>query len=1163
MSILLLTAARSAHSQSFTANVRGTVTDQSGSSIPGAKVVISDVERGTKHTTETDEAGRYSFTALQPGSYVVNAEAPGFKRFSSDRITLVVQQQATVDIAMQLGETSTTVEVKGSAALVNTTIANLGQVIENKYIISLPNIARDPMMLTYLTPGVVGSGGRRGDTNTNFVANGSRNSTADVLLDGVTVVTVEQNSGITDLKYKPSVDAVQEFKMQTNFFSAEYGQTGTAVVNMITKSGTNDFHGTGYYFLRHSDLNANSWFSNANGKTIPYYRRDQLGGVVGGPVIKNKTFFFATYEYTKAKSPLGYSASVPTLKQREGDFSETLNPKGKPVTIYNPFDTFTNADRKLERRPFPGNKIDCAALNPVTNRPYCDPVALAALKYFPKPNQPGNRNTQTDNWFEEAIRSGDSQQINLRGDHNFTDRTRLSGRYSRGWGSDNPPNLFKELAPAYPFNDGPNTSMSTSIVAELTKVQSTTSVWTIRYGLTYSTYVRNPMENFDLTKLGFPQYMKDQATFQVFPKFSPDGYLRIGTEGWLIMDRQEGVHHISGSYAKTKGAHSMKAGAETRRNFLDYAQPGYPSGQFSFGRGVTCRLQESCGSDQEGNGVATMLLGWATGSDFHIDPKVFTRSAYWGFYFQDDWKVTRKLTLNLGLRYDFDLPRWEVYNRQSYWDLSAQSPVQAAGYDTRGVIRFADDNHRSPFDKDMNNWGPRLGLAYALTPKTAIRAGVGLFYQLSRATVYGHTGAGFNVNSTATFSLDSNKTRYLPASLGNPYPDGMLLPPGRSQGDATFIGLGAGTIVPSNNRNPEYYSWNLSIQRELPMQSVLEINYTGSRGTHLFLPYGGLTPLPQTYWPWGRTVLEDKVPNPFYCAPSTDCTGKITDQKAVNLKGATIQQFRLLRPMPQFDGASVGTAEPARADSYYHALQLKWEKHYSKGLTMLAHYTWSKMIDNASHGSGNYSWLGGSTSIQNIWDLRGERSLSAHDVAHRVVLTGAWEMPFGKGRWLGSQWARPIDLLLGGWQLSGLALLQSGMPLAVTQDQGKIWDGTQRPNLTGDPSTSGPVASRLGRDGGGWFNPDVFRKPLVDVPGTAPRTLKYRGPGIRTIDASLLKNFRVKEGQRFEFRIEAQNVLNHPIFSDPNTNFGSSSFGKIDQTKIGSRNVQLGMKYYF
>jgi hypothetical protein len=359
--------------------------------------------------------------------------------------------------------------------------------------------------------------------------------------------------------------------------------------------------------------------------------------------------------------------------------------------------------------------------------------------------------------------------------------------------------------------------------------------------------------------------------------------------------------------------------------------------------------------------------------------------------------------------------------------------------------------------------------------------------------------------------------------------------------------------VPSNNRNPEYHSWNLSIQRELPLQSVLEVNYTGSRGTHLFVPITTLSPLAPQYWSQGRTTLNGLVPNPFF--------GQITDSRSP-LSRETVQLNRLLRPMPQFNGTGVGTSEPARGDSNYHALQVKWEKRFSQGLTMLSHYTWSKMIDNVSHSSGNVSWLGGSTSLQNIWDLRGERSLSSHDVAHRVVLTGAYELPFGRNREWGSNWNRVANWLAGGWDVSGLATFQSGTPLQVTQSGGNIWDGTQRPNLIGDPSTSGPITDRLN----GYFNTAAFSQPPADVPGTAPRNLNYRGPGIKTLDAAFLKSVFIREGQRLEFRLESNNATNTPMFGDPSgTTFGATNFGQITGLRngVGPRNMQFGLKYYF
>jgi hypothetical protein len=1133
---VLFIAASLIWSQSYTASVRGVVTDPSGAAVPQARIVVTEAERNVGHYAISDEAGRYSLTALPPGNYKMTVEASGFRKYAQNDFPLAVQQQATIDVQMQVGDIASTVEVQGTAPLLNTTSATLGQVVENRLIIALPNVGRNPLALTYLTPGVVGSAGRRGDTSTNFVANGTRNSTSDVLVDGVTVTTVEQNSGITDLKYSPSVDAVQEFKIQTNFFPAEYGQTGGAVINMVTKSGTNEFHGTGFYFFRHSDLNANSWFSNRANRERPYYKRDQLGGVLGGPIRRNKTFFFSTYEYTNSKSPQTFTDTVPTLEQREGDFSKTYTTGGQLIQIFNPFDTFVNASGAVERRPFADN---------IVPKSMFDPIAVKALAFWPKPNQVTNAVTNTSNWFAQGVNVSDSQKMDFKLDHNLSDANRIYGRFSHNRSNGNPPNVFGDGNPAYTYNNGPNGTRTHSAVADFTRVHNATTVWTLRYGLVYSTYFRNPVEPFDLTTLGLPQYMKDQADFPVFPRFAPDEYQDIGTEGWLVMDRQEGTHQISGSVTKTWAAHTIKGGAETRRFFLDYLQPGYPSGSFGFNRQVT-RRDLTAGSTTQGNAIASMLLGWGSGSDFHIDPKAFSRSAYWAGYVHDDWKVTRSLTVNLGLRYEFDIPRWETQNRYSYWDLNAKAPIQVPGMDLRGVYKFVDDETRSPFDGDYNNFSPRVGIAWALNSKTAIRSGAALLYSLSRATVFGHTGAAFNVNSQVTWTKDSNATRY--ATLANPYPDGMLLPPGRSQGDATFLGLGAGNIA-RDNRNPEYYNWNFSIQRELPWQSVLELNYTGNRGVHLPGLNNSLTYLNPMYWSMGRTELQRAVPNPFY--------GLITDPKATNLNGRTIQQYRLLRPFTQFDGAS--TDETNGADSFYHGLQAKWEKRFSSGVALLTHYTWSKMIDTGSVTSGNLTWLGGTTSMQNPLDFSMERSLSAHDVPHRFIATGTWALPIGHGRPLLAGTSRWLDAIIGGWEVSGILTLQSGTPLQITQNGGTLWNGTQRPNLIGDPSTSGPVVDRLNR----YFNEAAFTQPASDTFGSAPRYLGYRGPAIKTMDAALLKSWRTREGQRAEFRLEANNATNTPIFGDPNSSFGSTSFGQITGTKVGPREVQLGFKYYF
>ena len=1130
---------------SYTAAVRGLVTDGSGAAVPDAKVTVTETERNVPHTVLADDAGRYTLTALPPGTYSLRVEAQGFKRYTQTDIPLAVQQQATFDVVMQVGELTTTVEVQSQSPLLNTTISTLGQVIENRYMLALPNIGRNPLSLLNLTPGVTGAAGALNPTNTNFVANGTRNSTSDVLVDGALVNVTEQNSGVTDLKWTPSVDAVQEFKMQTNFFGAEYAQSGGAIINMVTKSGSNEFHGDGYYFLRDSNLNANSWSANRAGSAIPYYHRDQLGAVLGGPIRKDKTFFFVTTEYTRSKSPSSQTATFPTLDQRNGDFSKTLFSDGRLITIYNPFDTYRDTSGSLKRNPFPGNIIP---------KDMMDPVALKAAQFYPKPNQDPNPVTHVNNFFAQGIGESTNKPVfDIKGDHSFTDNVRFTGRYSVNWNSSTGVNLFGLTDPALSAADpwsGPSFTRTQSAVGSVTYTQDATTVWAFNYGFVYSNYGRDPfVSTFDETTLGLPKYMQDLATLHVFPTFSAGGYTDFGTQGYWKMDRQEGVHQFGTSVTKSKGAHNLKAGAEYRHNWLDYTQPGYPSGQFSFGAGTTSQ-DPNVGSSVQGNGFASMLLGWGNGSNYHIDPKAFSRAGYWGFFVQDDWKINRKLTINLGLRYEFEIPRTEVFDRYSYWDLEAKSPISVPGYNLKGVMKFVDKNTRSPFDRDMNNFAPRLGFAYAVNSKTSIRAGAGLFYSLSRATVSGHTGAAFNTNASVPWSLDSGATRN--ATLSNPYPQGILTPPGSAQGDATFIGLGVGTIT-RKNQNPEMYSWNFSIQREIGWNSLLEVNYTGSRGVHLYSPYTSLSPLPLQYWigpnALTRNQLQAAVPNPFY--------GIITDPKATNLNGPTIQLYRLLRNMPQYDGVS--GAEPNSADSIYNAMQIKLEKRFSKGLALLAHYTWAKMIDDASVTSGNLTWLGGTTSFQNPLDYKLERALSQNDVPHRFVATADWQVPFGRGRAYGANVNRIVDSVIGGWELSGFFTLQSGFPIQVSQSGGTLWNGTQRPNLLGDPASSGSIYDRLN----GYFNQNSFSRPAPDTFGTAARTLGIRGPKFNNLDMALLKDWRVKEGHRIEFRLEASNVRNHPVFSDPPSSYGAGNFGVISGTKVGARSVQLGFKYYF
>ncbi|HYM13542.1 MAG TPA: TonB-dependent receptor [Bryobacterales bacterium] len=1159
---VFLAAPLLALAQSFTASVRGVVTDASQAAVPNAKVTITEVDRNAQRETVTDTSGRYVITALPPGRYTLSAEASGFSRYTRSAFALQVQQDATINVELSVGAVATAVTVEAGAPLLNTTIATLGQVVENRYILSLPLAGRAPLALVALSPGLTPSNlNPGGQSNTNFVANGTRNSTADVLLDGMSVTDVEQNSGITNLEYQPSVDVVEEFKVQTNFFSAEFGNSGGSVVNVVTKSGANEVHGDAYEFHRNSALNANNWFSNRAGRSIPDFRRNVFGGTVGGPVWipnvyngHNKTFFFYDYEGSRQTNATTRNVSVPTLLERQGNFTDTRASNGRLITIYNPFDTYQTATGSTLRRAFAGNVVPQSMFRP---------IAVKALASYPQPTSDGNAFTHTNNFFGQGVNQSDSDQMDIKIDHNISDKQRIMSRYSLNFGSSIPAVLWGSLAD--PFSNGDSTSRTQNFVFDYTRTHSPTTLITLRYGVLRQHAQTIPKsDGFDPTSLGLPALYLTSGLKQ-YPTFSPEGYQETGQVGYGRIGRGDDVNSITGSVTKIFGGHSLKTGAEARLMRLNYLQPGYPQGHFTFNRATTSE-DPNRGDSFQGNAIASMLIGWPNGGDYHLDPWSASASQYYGFYAQDDWKLTRRLTVNLGLRYDFDVPRTERYNRYSWFDFYAPSPIAGsvpasacpACGDLLGQFKFVDNNDRHPMDGDYHNVQPRVGLAYALDNKTSIRAGYGIFYTLSRATVKGHTGSGFTTNTSVQSSRDGGLTQY--ASLDNPYPDGLNIPPGRAEGALTFLGMGIGTES-RPNQNPQYQQWNFSIQRQLPGNSVLQVNYTGGKGTHLYFG-GGVTNmnlLDPSYWTLGRTKLNALVPNPFY--------GIITNPLSP-LSAPTVTYNTLLHPYPQYSGGVSGS-ERNLANSIYHGVQIQFEKRFSHGLAFLGHYTVSKLIDDSSFSDGNVGWLGGVTDVQDPLNLRLERAVSAMDIPQRLVLTFSYQLPIGKGKWLGSNWGRGLNMLLGGWEANGLLTFSSGFPLNSGSQfresplQGAVlWNGVQRPNLIGDPRMPGSVEDRLNN----YLNEAAFSRPAPDTLGTAPRTLpNYRSPGIRNGDVAVFKNVSFTESRYIQLRLEAFNITNTPTFATPHMTYGASNFGVIDNYAggRGPRELQVAIKFYF
>lgn len=1135
-----------AWTQSYTGSIRGTITDNTKASVPGAKITASDVDRNVDFGTVSDSSGRYIFPSLPAARYHLTVEAPGFDKATQAPFRLEVQQQATVDMELRVGAVTTSVEVQTTAPLLNTTSATLGQVIEDRIIQSVPNNGRNPLSLVLLAPGIVGATG-----GVSFISNGVRNNSAEVLMDGAALTSIEQNGGITDLKYAPTSDVVEELKVQTNFFSAEFGNTGGTVINMVSKSGTNELHGVGYYYRRDAALNANTWFANSRNSPLPDSYRNWYGGTMGGPVYipkiyngKNRTFFFFDTDYYKQLSATTSTASVPTLRQLTGDFSDTRLANGNLVPIYDPYNTFLNASGATMRNLIPGNIIPAARQNPIT---------LNFIKYYPAPTSDGNPFTHANNWFAAGSNPSTDHKLDAKIDHNISDKQRFSSRYSADWSYSGVANLTGNIS----HNGNPGPARSQNFILDYTRTQNASTVITARAGVLRVKSIRDPLSTgFDATTLGLPAYMTAATGTKDFPNFSAQ-YRAMGVGGYAIIHRYEDLYQYSAAITKIIGSHTIKTGGEFRKLQENYYQPNLPGGGFSFNRKQT-GLNPLSSSSSQGDGLASALLGFGSSGTVSVDYPTAQSAGYAGVYVNDDWRITRKLSINAGVRWDADIPRVDRFNRLNWMDLTAPAPiadnpqVKAVFPNLKGLMKFATADDRTPYDGDWNNFQPRLGFAYALDGKTSIRGAYGVFYTVSRHTVKGEVGTAFGfTDSSAPWTLDGGRTQY--ATFANPWPAGLTFPPGRNA--SAFLGMDAGTPLPGD-RNPQYQQWNFSIQREVPGHGVVEVNYSASKGTHLYFGdtndgVANLNNLNPMYWSQGVDQLTSLVPNPFY--------GVITNPTATSYNGKTIEYDLLLRAYPAYSGIGGYRAEPNIANSNYHSLQIKYEKRFSRGLSVVAHYTFSKLISDSDEAGSDVEWAAASGSVQNLFNLRQERSVSAFNRPQRLVVSFDYQLPVGRNRALGKSMNRILDGAIGGWELSSITSVQSGAPLQVTLADGNMWDGaTQRPNLVGDPSTSGSVFSRLNN----YFNAKAFTTPDEYVFGSAPRYLSYRGPSLFSIDSTLMKNFQIREKKSLQVRLEAYAVTNTPQWGNPNTSFGGSTFGQITSA-TGNRQLQVAAKFYY
>ena len=1190
--------------QVYTGSITGLVQDPSGAAVPNASVVLTDIDKGLKYSTTTDSSGRYVLRALPPSTYSIRVDAGGFRGEVQNGIALEVNQNLTLSVSLQVGAARETIEVTGQPPVLSTEDAVTGQNLDRTSINDLPLVGRGVFDLAMLTPGINQPAGNTFGPNSmanNWISNGSRNAQADMLIDGVSTVGVEQNTAIVNPLYTPSVDAVQEFKVQQSNFSAEIGFSGATVVNVVTRSGTNDFHGSAYEFLRNDKLNANNFFNNAAGIKIAPVRWNDFGFTVGGPIRKNRTFFFFDYEGSRASTSVTRTAGVPSAAERTGDFSELcgyqggafsangqcLNADGSPsdgqlwdpyTGVYDPnqggpvrqnFIPFNN----LATYTSPGNP-NLATVHPIPNAPgnLIDPVASKMMQLFPLPNLNVGTSAydRLNNWVGTGADKNVGDQIDIKIDHRFTDSTTLSGKFSYGTGYTKPANLFGNVGDAYSSglsNGGPKL-----LAINLTHTFSPKTLMTVSLGLTRAFSFDHggsaaDFPNFDPVKdLGLPSYIEDAGiraapSISVYGGYSAEGGNNsIGTQAWTYLKYGQETHHLIGTLSHTMGAHELKFGTEGRLRRVDIFFPGIPAGTYSFDYNTTSQQPWSGGGDA----MAGLMIGaggpgnWGA---YEVDYAAATQNWNIGSFVQDNWRVTPNLTLNIGLRYDLDLPRTERANRISWLDLDSPSPLQVPGMpNLKGGLHYADGNNRSPYENNYNGWGPRFGYAYQFKPHTVFRGGYGIFYSQNKGAAAG-TGIsdqGF-VEQTNWLNTYQNDGATPWSFLSDPFHGGPRPPTGASLGLLTDVGFSIAGPIPSRNARPYEQEWTFGIQHLLPGGVVVDSTYVGKKGTHLYFGNAGnvniFTPAQAAAFVADPNYYNTYVSNPF--------VGIITDPSSP-LSAPAVQRLQLILPYPQFTGVTARDAP--WANSIYHAFQLRAEKKMSNGLGFLFTYTNQKSIDDSSVGGGGLTWLGGSLNnvLQDPNNRKADRSLSQFDISQILQFSYVYELPVGRGKRFGGNMNPVVNAILGGWQTNGIWRFDTGQPVILSLSGGHSIPtyGPQRPNLTGTlKRASGLNLNQY------FANPDVAVVPDPYTIGNAPKVLpNLRMPGTRTGALSLFKEFglaALREGSRLEFRAEAFNALNHPQFKGPNATVHTDNFGKITEQANSPRQVQLALKLYW
>jgi Carboxypeptidase regulatory-like domain/TonB dependent receptor len=1086
ITVVLALWSLTAHAQ--TAQINGTVIDASNAVVPGATLTIRNVDTNDARIAVSNDRGQYNVPFLPSGRYTVKCELTGFQTTLREGIVLETDRDVRVDFDLKAGGITESILVEATPVLASET-SSLGQVVTGQTISDLPLNGRNFLQLARLATGVLESAaGDRAAEGGAFVANGARSVLNSFMLDGVdnnARIVDQQNS--SNVVSQPSVDALAEFSIQTNNFSAEYGQAAGAVVNATIRSGSNRFRGVGFEFLRNDRFDARNPFAPTEGKRL---NRHQFGGTLGGPVRRDRTFFFASWETTDEVRGTDYRNTVPTPAERAGDFSGFRNNQGRAVVIYDPSTTRPNPNGTgVIRDPFPNNRIPANRLHP---------LAVQLLGMLPQPNLPD----LTGNYAitRDAVRM--RHQLDTRVDHGFSANSKLYVRYSMTNRDDRVPGPYDApLIGTTQFQQAIKDQMSHNLAIGQTQVLGASRVNELRIGYNRIGDDLYPWVT-DTTPAGFGfKGIPESRGVTGLPRIAIGGFSNIGEAAFLPNFKVSEVFQAGDTFSFLRGRHALKAGANYRfiRSFFNIS--GQSRGFYNFTGGFSQNPQARPNS---GSGLADFLLGIPATTQLSTSVLGDIRYHYAAGYLQDDWHVNERVTLNLGVRYELFTHPYERNGRQANLLMDELKLIYVNGDVPPSIPpAFTTSVPRgiSPttlMRTDRNNVSPRLGFAYKAAERTVLRGGAGIFYG-DHPTIgaSGRLPANPPYNVNISYATDSVTPL---VTLDSGFPADALEPV-----FSPFLSFNAWD---PGAPQAQAYHWNTNVQQELP-GVVVEVGYTGSRGTKLSVNYDPNAPLP------GPGTVASRRPNPQF--------GGIGGVK--------------------YDG-----------NSHYHAGHVRAERRLAGGLAVIGHYTYAKSID-----VGGANFISGDLVYRNPRDIELDRGLSSFDVRHNMVLSYIWDIPVGRGRRveLGNAW---LNALVGGWQFNGLTTARSGTPFTPSLSVNPAQSGHARPDRVGNGNLP-----RGERSAARWFDPTAFAAPVPFNYGTAGRNILI-GPGSFNTDFGLFKRFRFvgpTRSHEIQIRLEAFNVFNEPHYQQPNATVDLLDAGRVTGIVGTMREMQLGVKFLF